>query len=120
MLPVPIMQNVVLRLEQQCGFEINKGPFKERALTETSSEAHGQMVIIIIHRSSVASGSLGSNKYFLHTHRYKPIHEAKATELLRSMKGTRDARILWSQLLPIMSAGEKALPHFLERTESLI
>lgn len=61
------MQNVVLRLEQQCGFEINKGPFKEQALTETSSEAHGQMVIIIIHRSSVASGSLGSNKYFLHT-----------------------------------------------------
>lgn len=64
-LPMPIMHHVMLRLEQQCGFEINKGPFKEQALTETSSEAHGQMVIIIIHRSSAASGSLGSNKYFL-------------------------------------------------------
>lgn len=64
-LQVPIMQNVMFRLEQQCGFEINKGPFSEWALTEASSEASSQMVIIRIHRSSVASGSLGSNKYFL-------------------------------------------------------
>lgn len=65
MLPMPIMHDVMFGLEQQCGFEINKGPFKEQPLTETSSEARGQMVIIIIHRSSVASGSLGSNKCFL-------------------------------------------------------
>lgn len=74
------MQNVMLRLEQQCGFEINKGPFREQALTETSSEVSGQMVIIIIHGSSVASGSLGSNEYFL------PFPQLEGTDTGPSMK----------------------------------
>lgn len=125
-LQVPIMQNVMLSLEQQCGFEINKGPFREWALTEASSEASSQMVIIIIHRSSVASGSLGSNKYFFFncSSHFKVQMQAhpwsKGNRLLRSMKGTRDGRISWSQLLSILSAGEKALPHFLLKTKSLI
>lgn len=55
----PVTQNRILRFEQQCGFEINKGPFMKWALTETSS------VIIIVNRLSMASGSLGSNNYLL-------------------------------------------------------